>query len=130
MKYDQYAQIDMKPSSSDFQCQNVLLKDSDLEMLKARLRNEVENEYTLKLQQEKNAIFRQQEVERQKFETEKSEQMRQNFLQEQRKMQQVIDEMESQIYDLKSSDARNQNLVMNLNDQMNKLKDDKHQAML
>ena len=56
--------------------------------------------------------------------------MRQNFLQEQRKMQQVIDEMESQIYDLKSSDARNQNLVMNLNDQMNKLKDDKHQAML
>lgn len=50
MKYDQYAQIDMKPSSSDFQCQNVLLKDSDLEMLKTQLRTEVETEFDLKLQ--------------------------------------------------------------------------------
>ena len=50
MKYDQYAQIDMKPSSSDFQCQNVLLKDSDLEMLKTKLRSEVETEYGIKLQ--------------------------------------------------------------------------------
>ena len=45
-------------------------------------------------------------------------------------MQQVIDEMESQIYELKSSDARNQTLVMTLNDQMNKLKEEKHHAML
>lgn len=76
MRYDQYAQIDLKPDSMDFQCQNVLLKDSDLEILKSRLRNEVETEFIQKLEQEKQAM----QAEKQRFEAEKAEQMRQNFL--------------------------------------------------
>jgi len=59
MKYDQYAQIDLKPDSMDFQCQNTLLKESDLENLKMRLRNEVEGEFAQKLEQEKMALYRQ-----------------------------------------------------------------------
>lgn len=61
MKYDQYAQIDIKPDSTDFQCQNTLLKENDLEVLKAKLRDEVRAqlteqmtfEITQKLEQEK-----------------------------------------------------------------------------
>ena len=61
MKYDQYAQIDIKPDSTDFQCQNTLLKENDLEVLKAKLRGEVRAqlteqmtfEITQKLEQEK-----------------------------------------------------------------------------
>ena len=88
MKYDQYAQIDIKPDSTDFMCQNTLLKDNDLEVLKSKLRDEVCNEIraeltqqvtyeiTQKLEHEKQAFHKHQELEKQKFESEKSEQMR------------------------------------------------------
>lgn len=49
MMYDQYAQIDIKPESTDFQCQNTLLKENDLEVLKAKLRDEVCNEMRVQL---------------------------------------------------------------------------------
>ena len=51
MKYDQYAQIDLKPDSMDFQCQNTLLKESDLDQLKSKLRDEVREQMTLEMSQ-------------------------------------------------------------------------------
>jgi len=44
MKYDQYAQIDIKPKVHDIQIQNELLTNDNLNTLKNQIRSELRNE--------------------------------------------------------------------------------------
>jgi hypothetical protein len=105
-----------------------LLKENDIEQIKANLRDEIANEISKTFEQEKAEFQRQKELERQKFESEKSEQLRHHYLQEQQRFQEMMNKKEQEIRDLKNSEEQNQNLVRLLNNQLNTLKEEKHQA--